>query len=66
MTVRLSYVEHGCTEKDCDGEIVAILGAAKLVRKAVLEIPGRKMLKAFASKQEALDWAARHGYKVEE
>lgn len=66
MVAKLFYIEHGCTEKDCDGEIVSQSNGVKTVRKTLLAIPGRKIPMAFDSRTAALEWAQSHGYEVQE
>ncbi len=65
MKAILGTLEHYCTDRVCQGEVIETVAANTFVRRYVLKtLEGKSIYTPFPSKEAALDWAKRAGIEV--
>ena len=66
MIVILGTFDVSCGEYNCKGEVIAIHNSRRVVRQQALRRVDGKIIRTFATREEALAYAKRAGFEVQE
>lgn len=64
MKATLTYFEHYCAGRHGCDDAVSTVKSVSLVRKYMLRVDGK--IKFMGTRAKALEFAAQHGYEVQE